>query len=104
MASDVFEEAIELQGMTYVVRVDRCHGIPLHAKAVENAQTLHDSVVCRSAAGILSIHVVLLVRAVDAYSNEPVVLPKEPSPFFCNECSIGLNAVVYTSSPRIFAL
>ena len=104
LASVLLEEAVEVERIVGVEVVHHRHRVPLHAVLLQQAYAVHHLLPCLCARGGAAELVVKLLRSVDGYSDEPVVLAQEATPLVVEQRAVGLYRVGYASAHAILTL
>lgn len=104
MAVQLLEEVVEVQRIVGIEVIDNCHGIPLHIMLLQQIDTLHHFDKRGLPLLVLAVFVVKLLRAVDGYAYQPVVVVQETAPLVGKEGTVGLYAVVDGTSAGILSL
>ena len=95
-ATDVAEEAIELQRTVDVETVDHGHGIPFNTMPVEKLDAAHHIVERVAAHGIVKTP-----WTVNGYAYKEIVVAEKAAPFISKQRAVGLETVVDMSAAGI---
>ena len=104
VAPYLLEEMIEFEGMVYIEIVDYGKCIPFHTILIEHVYALHHFVESGLIGGCASVFVVEFLWSIDAHAHQESVGSEELAPLWCNQCAIGLYAVVDMASAGIDTL
>ena len=98
-AADGFVEIIDLQRMVGIEIVYHSHSIPLHAISVQQFNALHHLGIRWLTASVFTICVVELLRTINRYAHQPMVVGEEGAPLIIQQRSVGLYAVLDLIAP-----
>lgn len=104
VATDAFEEVVEVEGVVGVEVIDHRQRIPFHTVLVEQVDAPHHLAEGGAATGRAAIFVVKLLRAVDGDAHEEVVFLEEAAPLVGEQRGVGLNTVVDGAAAGVGAL
>ena len=104
MRTDFFEEMIEFKGIVGVEVIHYCHRVPFHSVLFQQVDALHHFDKGWSSKPVFAVFVMKLLRPVDRYAHQPIVLFEELAPFVGEQCAVGLYAVVNRPSVGVFLL
>ena len=103
-ATDVLEEAVELQRVVGVVVVHHGHAVPFHLVFVQQLYAAHHLDERGLSLPVSAVLVVELLRPVDGHAHKPMVVVEEAAPLVGEHRAVGLYAVVYRPAAGVLAL
>ena len=100
----IAEEAVKIQRIISIIVVHHCHGIPFHPMLFQQVDTTHHLHKRWLSHLILPILVMKFLRTINRDAYQKIVLAKELTPFICQQCTVGLNAIINRTASGIFLL
>ena len=86
----IAQEAIDLQRMGGIGRVDGGEDVKLNPVLLQEVQALHHPIEGGAATLVNPVAVVYLTRAIDADADEEIVGAEEAAPIVVQRCAVGL--------------